>query len=77
MNDNEYRPQSTDAMFARICATLDELKTDVKEIKGAQSLDAERVASLEREKWFNRGAAATIGIVAGGVWSWFTNGSSK
>jgi hypothetical protein len=78
MNDNhEFRPNSQDAMFARILEKLDDLKADTREIRTDQATISERVSVIEREKWFVRGVTATIGVIAGGVWTWISGGSGK
>jgi hypothetical protein len=72
MNDNEYRPMSTDAMFARILERLDELKAD--RTTDREQLDAQgsRITDLERDKWFQRGIAATVALMVGAAWQWIT-----
>lgn len=77
MNDNnEFRPMSSDAMFARILERLDDLKTDTRDIRADQTTISERVSVIEREKWFVRGVTATIGVIAGGVWTWISGGGN-
>ena len=65
MYDNEYLPMSNVAMFARIMERLDEVRNDVK-------ATVRRVDGLEQDKWFQRGIAATIALLATGVWQWLT-----
>lgn len=78
MNENnDFRPLSPDAMFARIMERLDDLKADNKDLRTEQGTIAERVTAMERDKWFQRGIVAAISVIAAGMWSWLTGGSGK
>lgn len=62
---SDYNPKSTDAMFATILERLDEIAEDQRDTR-------EKVATLEREKWLQRGMVAAVGVVISAVWSWVT-----
>lgn len=52
-------------MFATILERLDEIAEDQRDTR-------EKVATLEREKWLQRGMVAAVGVVISAVWSWVT-----
>jgi len=71
--NQQFNPNSTDAMFARIMERLDELKATTDEIRDEAKHTNGRVTSLEKEKWYQRGVAATVAVLAGAVWEWWNS----
>lgn len=63
-----YDPESQDAMFSRILEKLENQEHTLKEIKDQVYKTNGRVNSLERDRWYQRGVVATIGIAASYFW---------
>lgn len=68
-----YDPVSQDAMFSRILEKLDNQDHTLKEIKDQVTKTNGRVNDLERDRWYQRGVVASIGIGVSYVWNIFTN----
>lgn len=64
-----YNPSSQDAMFARILEKLDAQDHTLKEIKDQVYKTNGRVNELERDRWYQRGVVASIGIGVSYVWN--------
>ena len=67
MND-DYNPNSSDSMFARVLQRMDSQDKILEEIHNQVKKTNGRVTALERDKWYQRGiiAAISTGIVI--VW---------
>jgi len=59
---SDYNEKSIDAVLSKILTNQD--------IKAEQQKTNGRVTALEREKWYNRGALATMAVLAPGAWEW-------
>ncbi len=68
-----YDPESQDAMFSRILEKLDNQEHTLKEIKEQVYKTNGRVNSLERDRWYQRGVVASIGVGASYLWHVITN----
>lgn len=79
----EFNPMSTDAMFAKVLARLDEqdraaekrehsLRDQLRRIEEQAKLTNGRVTALEHERWFQRGAVAIISMAVAAAWSFLT-----
>lgn len=66
-----FDPNSSDAMFAKILQRLDTQDQTLARIETGVVKTNGRVTALERDKWYQRGVTATIGLLAGGAWEWF------
>jgi hypothetical protein len=64
MSDN-YNPNSSDSMFARVLQRMDAQDQILEEIRSQVTKTNGRVTVLEHEKWYQRGiiAAITAGIL--------------
>lgn len=82
--NGEFNPMSSDAMFAKVLARLDEqdraaekrealLRDQLGRIELQAKLTNGRVSRLEQERWVQRGAVAVISIVATTLWGWFSH----
>ena len=80
-SEDEYRPNSLNAQIARL-TTLNEneanksalYRAEIKEslVRMHAKLDLTngRVNSLERDRWFHRGIAATLGVMSSALWQY-------
>jgi CHASE3 domain sensor protein len=59
MSDN-YNPNSSDSMFARVLQRMDAQDQILEEIRSQVTKTNGRVTVLEHEKWYQRGIIATI-----------------
>jgi SepF-like predicted cell division protein (DUF552 family) len=73
MNE-DYNPNSIDAVLARIEAnqkdhteTLNEIRDEAKKTNG-------RVTALEQDKWHTRGVTAAVSVLAVAVWEYWKGG---
>lgn len=84
MNQEDYNPNSRDAMTAKIISRLDnqdhtasvwraEQMDVLRSIKDAVDKTNGRVTALEREKWQQRGFAAAVSMMAAAAWQWITS----
>lgn len=69
-----YNSASVDASLSRIFEKLEAQDRDRKDMraemrKGFETI-GNRVTVLEQEKWANRGALATIAVLAPLAWEW-------
>jgi len=64
----DFNPNSTDAMLAKILANQEEHGHILKDNREQILRTKDRVAELEKEKWYVRGITASIAIFAGGLW---------
>jgi hypothetical protein len=60
MSDNEYNKNSYDAVLARIDEKLDNIQTNLGEIKGSHESMAARVSKLENFRYYLLGSIAVI-----------------
>jgi hypothetical protein len=68
-----YDPSSQDSMFSRIMEKLENQDHALKEIKEQVYKTNGRVNDLERDRWYQRGVVASIGIGVSYVWNIITN----
>ena len=71
MSTNEFNSNSTDALFARLLQRMDDQDRMLLDIKEQCIKTNGRVTSLEHSKWYDRGFAGAIGVIAGGIWEIF------
>jgi hypothetical protein len=68
----DFKPNSTDAMFARLLTRMDSQDQSLNRIESRLNTcfnDCnKRVGSLENERWYQRGVVAAISVGAVGVW---------
>lgn len=57
---DDYNPNSTDSMFARVLQRMDAQDQILEEIRSQVTKTNGRVTVLEHEKWHQRGIMATI-----------------
>jgi len=57
---DDYNPNSTDSMFARVLQRMDAQDQILEEIRTQVTKTNGRVTVLEHEKWYQRGIIATI-----------------
>ena len=80
-NDDDYRPNSLNAQIARLTALNEneaqkaalyraEIKESLIRVHAKLDITNGRVNSLERDKWFHRGIAASIGVGASAAWQY-------
>lgn len=62
---------SPDAVFSHILTRLDSQDQTLARIEAGVNKTNGRVNKLERERWFQRGAAAVIGAAFAGVVEYF------
>jgi hypothetical protein len=62
---DDYNPNSTDSMFARVLQRMDAQDRILEEIRSQVTKTNGRVSVLEHEKWYQRGiiAAITCGVL--------------
>jgi len=70
---DNYNPESYNAMFARIEQKLDDVSSDVKEIKQMNLEVEKRVGVLENYKYYFSAIIASFTVAA----SWFWNKTFK
>lgn len=68
-----YDPSSQDSMFSRIMEKLENQDHALKEIKEQVYKTNGRVNDLERDRWYQRGVVASIGIGVSYLWNIITN----
>lgn len=77
---SSFNPNSFDAVLARIGESLDTLKAQQTEMRTEMNAGFEkmgsRVSVLERDKWYQRGAAAAISGAVVLAWHVFTGKQS-
>jgi CHASE3 domain sensor protein len=57
---DDYNPNSSDSMFARVLQRMDAQDQILEEIRSQVTKTNGRVTVLEHEKWYQRGIIATI-----------------
>jgi hypothetical protein len=57
---DDYNPNSSDSMFARVLQRMDAQDQILEEIRSQVTKTNGRVTVLEHEKWYQRGIMATI-----------------
>ncbi len=67
---SDFNPKSNDAMFATILQRIEDVTASQHRIESRMLADSSRIDTLEREKWFQRGVVAAIGIGVTAVWNW-------
>lgn len=69
---NDFNERSPDAMFSKILQRMDTQAETLGRIEQSMGRTNERVDTLERERWYQRGVVAvvSVGVVAG--WEWIT-----
>lgn len=72
MPPSDFNSHSTDAMFATLIAEIKTVRESQQRTEGALESFAQRVLSLEREKWYQRGVVAAISIGAVAAWDFIT-----
>jgi CHASE3 domain sensor protein len=65
---DDYNPNSSDSMFARVLQRMDAQDQILEEIRSQVTKTNGRVTVLEHEKWYQRGIIATI--TAGIIMLW-------
>jgi hypothetical protein len=70
---DNYNPESYNAMFARIEQKLDDVSSDVKDIKLMNSDVEKRVGALENYKYYFSAIVASFTFII----SWFWNKTFK
>jgi len=68
-----YDPSSQDSMFSRIMEKLENQDHALREIKEQVYKTNGRVNDLERDRWYQRGVVASIGIGVSYLWNIITN----
>jgi len=67
---SDYNEKSIDAVLSKILTNQEGHTRFLQDIKAEQQKTNGRVTALEREKWYNRGALATMAVLAPGAWEW-------
>ena len=67
---SDFNPKSNDAMFATILQRIEDVTASQHRIESRMLADSSRIDTLERERWFQRGVVAAIGIGVTAVWNW-------
>jgi SepF-like predicted cell division protein (DUF552 family) len=73
MNE-DYNPNSIDAVLARIEANQKEHTAILKETRDEAKKTNGRVTSLEQDKWYTRGVTAAVSVLAVAVWEYWKGG---
>jgi hypothetical protein len=62
---DDYNPNSSDSMFARVLQRMDAQDNILEEIRSQVTRTNGRVTTLEQERWYQRGiiAAITCGLL--------------
>ena len=69
---NNYHPNSTDAVFARLHAQMEGMNKTLNAILEQTQKTNGRVTELEHERWKQRGAIAATLTIAGACWTVIT-----
>jgi len=70
-SETNYNPDSYDSNLARILARMDAQDASLARIEAGVAKTNGRVSDLEREKWYQRGIVAAVGLISAGLWQWF------
>ncbi len=65
---NDFKPMSSDAMFAMIMTEVRVIKETLSEMRDEARTTKGSVRALEQDKWYQRGVVATIAVIAAAVW---------
>jgi hypothetical protein len=68
MSSGSFDPNSLDAVLGRLLQSAESQDKALARIEEAVNKTNGRVTSLERDKWYQRGIVAAIGVGAGVAW---------
>lgn len=71
MSAGDFNPNSSDAVLARILQRMDAQDGALARIEAGVNKTNGRVSALERDRWYQRGIVAAIGVAAGAAWDMF------
>ena len=71
MTTGDYNPFSQDAMLAKILANQESHSAKLDQLVEGHGVLEKRVTTIERDKWYARGALAVVAFLAPGAWEWF------
>lgn len=70
-NSGDFNPNSNDAVLSRILQRMDAQDAQLARIEKGVNHTNERVNGLERDRWYQRGMVAAIGVVIAAAWDYF------